>query len=67
MKYLRSRFEQTVNIEWKTLVQTNTDVPTYWSTKEQVSTFYSGGHMGLLKYQEYYWEVEEVMVLGDIQ
>ena len=60
-------FEQTGNIEWKTLVQTNTDVPTYWSTKERVSTFYSGGHMGLVKYQGCYREVVEVMVLGDTQ
>ena len=56
-----------MNIEWKTLIQTNTDVPTYLSTKEHVSTFYSGGDMGLVKYQGCYWEVEEVMVLGDIQ
>ena len=64
---LRSRFEQTGNIEWKTLVQKNTDLPTNWPAKEQVSTFYSGGHMSLVKYHGCYWEVEEVMVLGDTQ
>ena len=35
--------------------------------KNRVSTFYSGGHMGLVKYHGCYWEVEEVMVLGDIK
>ena len=37
--FLRSRFEQTGNIKRKTLLQTKTDVPTYWSTKEQGVNF----------------------------